>query len=310
MKVIRSRPEANYTQILNRVIRDKRLDAMTLGVLVRMLSNQDGWTTTADGMWQQARRDRPGVGRGEGQRAYRAAFAALETCGYLERQKLRSKTGLFETCLILHDEPVDNSAEPTDVALTDVAVAVPRFPPAQTPHPPRSDRRCANGTSVSGTSSKRPSTKTTEKTMVFDRSPDGAADAAAARGAILCDVRTALTRAYGAADSGALDDGLCLDLWEYLAPETGRVGRRVPYLMKIFGETPDIGTLISKAYAAAEPAEAGVSYPGDGSADAFAEFYHLGVVAVDTLNRVEEMISLGADHDRILGMISFAKAVG
>jgi hypothetical protein len=142
--VVRSRPDANFTQITNAILRNHKLTHMARGVLAELLSYPDGWSTTADEMWQKAVRERPDVARGEGRRAYRAVFAELEQAGHLERQRLRARSGQFETVLILHDEPVK---------ATDVPDAVSRLRPAETPSIPRSDRRTANGRSVSGTSS-------------------------------------------------------------------------------------------------------------------------------------------------------------
>jgi hypothetical protein len=140
---VRSRPEANFTQITNDILRNHKLTHMARGVLAELLSYPDGWSTTADDMWQRATRERPEQARGEGRRAYRAVFAELEKAGHLERQRLRSTSGQFETVLILHDKPI---------AAADVPLAVPRPRPAETGSLPSSDRRTANGRSVSGTS--------------------------------------------------------------------------------------------------------------------------------------------------------------
>jgi hypothetical protein len=144
MRVVRSRPAANFTQITNAVLRNHKLTHMARGVLAEMLSYPDGWSTTADDLWQRAARERPDVARGEGRRAYRAVFAELEKAGHLERHRLRTKAGQFETVLILHDEPA---------TAADVPLAVSRSQPAETGSLPSSDRRTANGRSVSGTSS-------------------------------------------------------------------------------------------------------------------------------------------------------------
>lgn len=112
MRVIRSRPEANFTQITNAVLRDHRLTHMARGVLCEMLSYADGWSTTTDEMWHKARMMRPGSTKGEGLRAYRSCFRELEAAGYLERRRLRDKVGRFETVMILHNTPS------SDVAVT------------------------------------------------------------------------------------------------------------------------------------------------------------------------------------------------
>jgi hypothetical protein len=248
VQVIRSRPEANFTQILNAVIRDPQLDPMTLGILCRMLSHADGWTTTADTMWQQARKERPGSQHGEGRRAYRAAFALLEAAGYLERRRLRTKTGRFETCLILHDSP----ATATEVPLTDVPLSVPRFPPAETPRLPRSDRRTAYATSVSGTSFRTPTTEHVKHGSSPEEhgwppggaQPDGSA---ALTDRIVQDVRAAISAVYGEADNDNLADEEVLGLWEACKPQDGRKVRSPrAYMSKIFEDTPDISSLLAK----------------------------------------------------------------
>lgn len=257
MKVIRSRPEANFTQIWNHVLRDSRLDPMTLGVLCRMLSNADGWETTADAMWQRARQDRPDSGRGEGRRAYRAAFSALELAGYLERRRLRTKTGQFETVLILHDQPVET---PTDVPLTDVPLAVSRCEQEEQDVSAGHNRRTANGRSVSGTSSRTSSKNTEEKRSIGPAEPDpgpelrscaGPTQTAAQSQAIAPDDDTKIqtvAQAVRHVYQESIEDEDALRIWERFIGErqtTAPVRDPIRFLSKIFNDTPSIDSLLS-----------------------------------------------------------------
>jgi hypothetical protein len=304
IRAAQDRPNEHFTIISNANARNAGpvpLSGLAMAMHTYLISIPPEWSITMDQVAQD-------VFKLDSRERVRRAARELMDAGFLVLHRERGETGRFKSWYqVFHSpQPVEGRTPSTARRKTgrrktgvrsDLQES--RFPQvAPAAGKPAAGKPAGNQKTVAEDS---------KKTVGVAGSPDGAADAAAARGAILCDVRTALTRAYGPADSGALDDGLCLDLWEYLKPKSGKVGRRVSYLMKVFDETPDIGTLISKAYAAAEHTET-VTYPGDGSAEAFRDFYHLGPMPTDTLNRVEDLMSRGADHDRILSMISFAKA--
>ena len=100
-------PENNFTQVPNSLLQDQRLSDMARGILARIMSYKS-YRTTADGEWELARRKRPDRS-GEGRRAYRAAFAEMESLGYLERRRERREGGRFVTILLLHPVPAVQS---------------------------------------------------------------------------------------------------------------------------------------------------------------------------------------------------------
>jgi hypothetical protein len=83
---------------------------MARGILGEILSRPDGWQTTADRMMEEARLSR-GDKRGEGRRAYRAAFAELEAAGYMHRVKTRDKRGRYVTTVWVTDVPTEYRGE-------------------------------------------------------------------------------------------------------------------------------------------------------------------------------------------------------
>jgi len=256
MEVIRSRPVANFTQITNDVLRDKRLSHMARGVLGEMLSHADGWKTSADRMWRQARKDRPGPQHGEGQRAYRAVFRELEKAGYLERRKMRTKTGQFKTCLILHDEPVvtEGDASPREDEAnpaSHVAEPQPRSSPAETPSFPSSDPCSGNAA---------PETATSLRTLDEEHwIEDFGADALASRRAraasqrrrdqawIIAEVRDTIAFFYSQDEAGDLSDWQVWQLWEELRgdrPDSAITS--IPrYLSKPFTDAPNLDSLLA-----------------------------------------------------------------
>jgi hypothetical protein len=103
MRIRRSRQTRHFTVLPNALLRDKRLSYTTRGVACEILSRPDGWDGSADDLWRQARRDRPG--RREGRRVFRGAYAELEAAGYLIRSRERDPSGHWTTVLTMYDTP-------------------------------------------------------------------------------------------------------------------------------------------------------------------------------------------------------------
>ncbi len=131
MRIRRSRPAANFTQIPNSTLRDQRLSYLARGVLGELLSRPDQWTTTADELARTARRERGQ--QGEGRRRLRDAFGELVSAGYMRRGRERDPaTGRLSTVLTVTDVPDAGTSVPpaetsicpggTDVPLTGVPV--------------------------------------------------------------------------------------------------------------------------------------------------------------------------------------------
>jgi hypothetical protein len=103
VKIHRSQPEARFTIIPDETLRDPQLSYAARGVLAEILSRPDDWATTADAIWARARRERGK--KGEGRDVVRAAFAELETAGYLHRGRRRGARGRFVTDVHVFDAP-------------------------------------------------------------------------------------------------------------------------------------------------------------------------------------------------------------
>lgn len=244
----RSTPADHFTIIPNALIRDGKLSRFARSCLIEILSNDDSWRNTADDMW---RRGQANGRRGEGRAVYRKAFTEMETAGYLTRSKMQDPNGTWYT--VLHFRA---TATPTDQKLvvgttsnnTATAQVAPTYqkpvvgsPVVGSPVVIREvplRRNSKEGLSDAGSSGDEQG-----------RSPDGAQPdgRAAHEGRILCDVRAAMSRVYGEADSQDLADEEVLGLWETCKPQDGRkVRSRIAYMSKIFEDTPDIGTLLAK----------------------------------------------------------------
>lgn len=91
------RPERGWTDFDNKVLRDPRISFRALGLLVRMLSNADGYRMTAADLWSERGK--------EGRDAIRAALKELEAAGYLVRQRYRCEGGLWKTQVYVYDTP-------------------------------------------------------------------------------------------------------------------------------------------------------------------------------------------------------------
>lgn len=104
MRIVRHKHETDFLIVPNATVRDQKLSYLARGILVEILSRPDGWETTADRLMDQARLYR-GEKRGEGRRAIRAAFAELETCGYMHRVRQRDAKGRYTTTVYVTDVP-------------------------------------------------------------------------------------------------------------------------------------------------------------------------------------------------------------
>lgn len=100
------RPEGNFTQIRNEVLRDASLSYRARGVLAAVLSYPDNWQTNAEGLSRRG---------GEGRDAIRTCLKELEQAGYILTEKIRDDEGKFRTVTRIFDEPqrVSSAGYPT-----------------------------------------------------------------------------------------------------------------------------------------------------------------------------------------------------
>src|SRR5690242_8442193 len=92
-----SKPGRDFTIIQNAALRDRSLSFRARGILAYVLSNVDGWTTSAEEIARWGT---------EGRDAVRTALAELEAVGYLERHQRRTSRGTFITDWVMHETPV------------------------------------------------------------------------------------------------------------------------------------------------------------------------------------------------------------
>lgn len=106
------RPDSNYTQIRNEVLRDQEISYRARGLLAAILSRPDNWRTTAESLARDG---------GEGRKAILTALKELETSGYLVRSRKQDPTTgrwstssiVFDTPQLVTEVPLPNVGEPT-----------------------------------------------------------------------------------------------------------------------------------------------------------------------------------------------------
>lgn len=104
MRIVRSRPTVEWTQIPNAVARDHRLSWRARGLLLELLSFPPGWETSIDRLVQDAARHSNGAT--EGRDAMRTAARELKNVGYLIEHKSQDGRGRWRTELELTDAPM------------------------------------------------------------------------------------------------------------------------------------------------------------------------------------------------------------
>ena len=105
------RPERHYTQIRNDVARDDRLSYRGRGVLVRLLSNADGFQMTAADLAREGR---------EGRGAILTALRELREAGYIRTTKVQDEHGRWSTRTFVYDTPQPTGVQKPDSGFPDV----------------------------------------------------------------------------------------------------------------------------------------------------------------------------------------------
>ena len=105
------RPERHYTEIRNEVARDDRLSYRGRGVLVRLLSNADGFQMTAADLAREGR---------EGRGAVLTALRELRDAGYIRTIKVQDEHGRWSTRTFVYDTPQPTGVQKPDSGFPDV----------------------------------------------------------------------------------------------------------------------------------------------------------------------------------------------
>jgi hypothetical protein len=89
--VVRPKLTKNFVQMANETVFDGRLSRLARQLLTEIMARPPGWQSTADQMADDGKRERGA--RAESRRSIHAAFAELETFGYLIRTRSRIPKG-------------------------------------------------------------------------------------------------------------------------------------------------------------------------------------------------------------------------
>lgn len=122
MGIIRAPRTHDFLIIPNGAVRDARLSYRARGVLARLLSNADGFRTTAIDLAREST---------DGRYAVLAALSELRKAGYLLQKKLRNDIGQWSTETYVYDFP--QVSENTEVRFTGVGKPDPGSPDPGSP---------------------------------------------------------------------------------------------------------------------------------------------------------------------------------
>lgn len=103
MRIIRAPRQGHFTIVPNETARDRGITYRALGLLVELLSHEDGWETSADRIAARAQ---------EGKAAIRTVLNELEEHHYLLRKKERGTDGRYEWTWFIYDVPQPEDADP------------------------------------------------------------------------------------------------------------------------------------------------------------------------------------------------------
>ena len=104
MKIIRAARKSHFTQVPNETARDKALSFRARGLLLYLLSHDDGWSTSADRLRHEAT---------EGRDAINTALRELVTFGYLVRTRKQDAKGRWDWAHYIYDtpQPIDTEGD-------------------------------------------------------------------------------------------------------------------------------------------------------------------------------------------------------
>lgn len=94
--IVRAPRQAQFDILPQRLIRDRDLSYRALGILARLLSNEDGYRMNSSDLARE---------RKEGRDAVRVALKEIELARYLVRERHQNARGQWVTYMVVYDMP-------------------------------------------------------------------------------------------------------------------------------------------------------------------------------------------------------------
>lgn len=105
-----ARPKKDYFDVRNEVARDSRLSYRARGILVRLLSNEDGFRMTADDLAREGK---------EGRVSVLTALRELRGAGYMRVVRSQDERGRWMTATYIYDTPQPTGVRKPDSGFPD-----------------------------------------------------------------------------------------------------------------------------------------------------------------------------------------------
>lgn len=122
------RPPRGWFEVQNATVRDNRLSYRARGVLLRILSNDDGWRCTSEDLAREGKEKRGAI---------LTCFAELRGAGYMVTRKWQDARGRWNSETLVYDTPQE--PEPTGVGKPDSGGPNAGQPDAGWPDPIKED---------------------------------------------------------------------------------------------------------------------------------------------------------------------------
>lgn len=165
MRIIRAPRQGHFTIVPNETARDRSLTYKALGLLVELLSHDDGWETSAERLAARAK---------EGRDSIQTAMKELEQHRYMLRKKQRTAKGRWEWTHFVYDvpQPADEDPDGARLSPVDNPPAPPTPTPVDNPAGPNPSQVIHNPSEVSEQQTSR-SEPSGDSPVTDNPSPDG-----------------------------------------------------------------------------------------------------------------------------------------
>lgn len=114
LTVVRSSHAGGFTQVLNSALRpERRLSAQALGVLMHLLSHNDGWDVSVESLTRQFKNSHTSM---------KATVRELKEAGYIEARRFNTATGMRHEWIV-REQPISGQATdglPADGSAADI----------------------------------------------------------------------------------------------------------------------------------------------------------------------------------------------